>query len=710
MGVPSFFRWLQRKYPLVVSRVLESDVDVDPLESNPNTIGSQEFDNLYIDMNGLIHSCFHPADREQPKNIEEVYENIKLYLKRIFNIVRPRKLLYLAIDGVAPRAKMNQQRSRRFRAAKDSEYNRNKNFQELITLGKQKEAEKIMKEQYIQDHDSNIITPGTKFMCDLSQILRSFISEMQNTSPAWSNIAIILSDASVPGEGEHKIMEFIRIQRLTDGYNPNTRHVMYGLDADLIFLALASHEVYFSILRENIFDKKENDKPIGPSSFIFANIFVLRQYLDRELQIDVKFGWDLERVIDDIVFLCFAAGNDFLPQIPGFEIPRGFVDQLFERYKKLLPQLSSYITNTGDVEMKNLLPFMLGFDYLEPESVHNIVSPSERSISVSEYVNNLCNDVKTEYKPENDKKLVTAKFQKNQNNLEIYDTKRDKKFYYQSKFGFEDEENIKNVVHEYCKGMEWVLKYYTKGVASWSWFYPYHSAPLVSDFVLLDCDVKNEFVLGHPFTPLQQLMAVLPPQSSWCLPKMMCDLMNSDDSPILDFYPKKFKVDLEGGTTAWKGHVLIPFIDAHKLKKCLRNVNDSLNEEEKQRNSFGVTFLYNKLQKVTILGTITEYSEGYENECIYELPPYDSNDPRINQILEGAEIPLINLDSQKIIEGKRVKTLKQMFNQTKKEENLLVVPGIPFDQPEDFRIREMQKTNSVSHKKSSKQGKSIFNF
>ena len=78
--------------------------------------------------------------------------------------------------------------------------------------------------------------------------------------------------------------------------------------------------------------------------------------------------------------------------------------------------------------------------------------------------------------------------------------------------------------------------------------------------------------------------------------------------------------------------------------------------------------------------------------------------------MEGAEIPLINLDSQKIIEGKRVKTLKQMFNQTKKEENLLVVPGIPFDQPEDLRIREMQKTNSVSHKKSSKQGKSIFNF
>ena len=80
-----------------------------------------EFDHLYLDMNGSIHGCTHPHDRDISDGLSEgdMMLGIMHYLERIVTIVKPKVSLYMAIDGVAPRAKLNQQRSRRFRSAKD---------------------------------------------------------------------------------------------------------------------------------------------------------------------------------------------------------------------------------------------------------------------------------------------------------------------------------------------------------------------------------------------------------------------------------------------------------------------------------------------------------------------------------------------------------------------------------------------------------------
>jgi len=293
MGVPAFFRWLTVRYPqVVVDALTAADLEVFQAEYGRERRGARRqgpeaesadvdgagagmdgprkieierkisfhnpaIDNLYLDMNGIIHPCCHPLDRPAPKSEAEMFNLIFEYTDLVIDIVRPRKTLYLAIDGVAPRAKMNQQRSRRFRTAIDAEEKR-----EREANIKNKWAEEGIKfadrpsQAGNQVFDSNVITPGTEFMHNLSKALQLYIVERLHNSERWTHLKVVFSDALVPGEGEHKILDFIRSQRTQESYNVDTSHCIHGADADLILLGLSTHEPHFYILREAVTQEK----------------------------------------------------------------------------------------------------------------------------------------------------------------------------------------------------------------------------------------------------------------------------------------------------------------------------------------------------------------------------------------------------------------------------------------------------------------------
>lgn len=147
-----------------------------------------------------------------------------------------------------------------------------------------------------------------------------------------------------PGEGEHKIMEYIRYLKADPSYKSNTRHCLYGLDADLIMLGLCTHEHQFSLLREEVkFDKKaKRATSVDDTKFFLLHLGLLREYLELEfiaVKDELSFDYDIERVIDDWVFMCFLVGNDFIPHLPNLHINSNALPILYKTYREVLPMM-----------------------------------------------------------------------------------------------------------------------------------------------------------------------------------------------------------------------------------------------------------------------------------------------------------------------------------------------------------------------------------
>ena len=586
MGVPTFFKWLSLRYPKCICQPTSSQ---DELPS---------FDNLYLDMNGIIHPCCNPPDGKKPESQEEMFDNIFKYVEDLVDLVKPRNLIYMAIDGVAPRAKMNQQRARRFRKVQEEKERGKTSFK----------------------FDSNVITPGTPFMFNLAAALHKFV--IRKLEGDWKHLQVIFSDSNNPGEGEHKILEFVRIQRTLPNYNPNTKHVIYGADADLIMLGLITHEAHFYIIRESLLDfrtvfckicgkpghfeydclsKTGNENSIS-SKFQYVKIPILRQYLFYEFKSLTKFPYfDLERIIDDFVFMCFFVGNDFLPHLPSLHIRDGAIDGLVYLYNRIFSKLGGYLTENGKVVLYRVDIIMQELSKIEEDYFRD---KDERE----NFIKRRNADFKKRNEDENLKKRNEDENKATQSSIPTQpaeDDKEDEDFvklgqegwklrYYSEKFkvsGEETDEFRARIHASYMEGLSWVFEYYHQGCASWGWYFPFHYAPFASD-LFASHRLNLRFDIGRPFQPYAQLLAVLPSESSHALPEALQELILNDESEIIDFYPKDFKLDVNGKRFAWQGVMLLPFIEEDRLLAAIEDKVSRLNQDEVLRNSPGETFLY----------------------------------------------------------------------------------------------------------------------
>ncbi|CAM0146129.1 unnamed protein product [Urochloa decumbens] len=612
MGIPYFYRWAVMKYPSIVSPAKEEP------EEGPDGI---IYDNLYLDMNDVIHNCFHPQDQKYtgihvrpPMTIQEVFESMFEYMDRLFRIVRPIRLLYLAVDGVAPCAKMCQVRRGRFQNARNvrhKEIEEDELRNELRAQGKE-----VPPRETSEVSDSNVIAPGTEFMEELSQALEYYIRARLNSDPGWKDIMVVLSDANVPGEGEHKIMSFIRAQRCMEGYDPNTRHCLYGHDADLIMLALASHEVHFSILREDLRPTNQAEAEGNPKKqYLFLNIWVLRHYLEIDFKIqDPVCEPDIERLIDDFIFICFLMGNDFIPHIPSLKAHECAADLLIEVYKTTFNKMGGYIVGTDKVkdkhgaclEVSRLEIFLHELSMYEERILRKRYEMEQDSLEKT-YREMLCKAPESE-RSELRQKLDDLLF----NEEQPYDRIRLglpgwKSRFYREYFGVETSNEIrklqKDMAEKYLEGLCWVLQCYFADVPSWSWYYPFFAAPFVSDLKGLS-RLETSFTLDKPLRPFDQLMAVSPPRSWSALPECYRKLMGREDFD----YPK-LETDTNGKRFSWKG------ISEELLLSATRVVDEELKMHESRRNTTRQekVFLHRNSKSLSHNEVIVQTSSSYRS-------------------------------------------------------------------------------------------------
>lgn len=578
MGIPFYFGEIITKSHL--SKRFNIVVDKLPVKCS----------RFFLDFNSIIHPCSAQVVSKLNQRVDvndalysKIFDNIASYTLNLIDITQPTECLYIAIDGVAPRAKMHQQRKRRFLSAQ-----RNK------AVSAFKAKHRIPDTQW----DSNCITPGTDFMLKLDKYLITEFQDVVRTKyPTLKHF--IVSGANEIGEGEHKMIHYIKKNEID---LDNGGDVVYGLDADLIMLSLTTEQRNIVLMRESQdfgHNQSQNKVP-----FKYLDINNLREGIYDTLGLKSQ-----QTVINDYVFMCYLLGNDFIPALSFLKIKEGAVDVLVDCYKEVIDNNTdnSIIyqeNNKYNMNISLLINLMLAlknkeddmFSYVVENYNNALPRPQKNFNTILQNIKNYNPQLTTKEVQERAVREFTLDLDeyplRNKYLIEL-DPKTDKKWrntYYHYIFGSNSIDSIKGISKKYLEGLLWITNYYFDLSASHDWYYHYHYAPCVSDLhkYLLSFDeekinkTKQDLMLDEGKLSMEQqlfnlahlqLLLVLPPQSKSFLPLHLQSIMTDYRYGCLHCYPTDFKVMTFLKNKMWECTPLIPNIDIEQVKQTLETIN-----------------------------------------------------------------------------------------------------------------------------------------
>lgn len=517
MGIPSYFTYIIKSHSQIMKK----------FENN------EKPDILLLDSNSIIYDSLREISLEDYKNEQqfekELINRVYIKLREYIKTISPQKVIYIAFDGVAPVAKMEQQRTRRYKSYLLT------NIKERLEGNKKKTWDKCA------------ITPGTTFMKNLGSTLKSKFKRSKK---------IIVSTSDEAGEGEHKMFQYMRDNNILD-YNV----VIYGLDADLIMLCLNHINLCKNIVlyRETPEFIKSINSDLEPNEAYVLDINNLGDAIESEMIGNLsKFKTNNDGLMQDYIFMCFFLGNDFLPHFPAVNIRTGGIHYLLSVYKNMIfPNSPRRLTSNGDILWNNVFAFIDWIAKMEPELIKEEYKKRDK-LTRRHFT----------YKDEMEKlDNIPIKMRDIENYIDPFQYGWRKRYYKMLFHTDSSEYFIRNICNNYLEGLEWVMKYYTIGCCDWSWKYNYNYPPLFKDLVEYIPRWDTKMIAENdnmPVEPEVQLAYVLP-RTSLCL--LPISFKNVLEANMLDKYPLDADIVWAFCRYFWEAHTDLPDLEIADLAK-----------------------------------------------------------------------------------------------------------------------------------------------